>query len=147
MSYMDAVLQHGQDILTSEHMQEEKNYMQHGSISVFDHSVNVACTCVMLSRKLPISMNERSLVRGALLHDYFLYDWHDPDPSHRLHGFHHPKTSLHNALRDFQLNDIEKDMIVKHMFPLTLIPPKYKESILVCIADKICALGETFALM
>ncbi|MBQ9157244.1 MAG: HD domain-containing protein [Eubacterium sp.] len=127
-------------------MQEEKNYMQHGSISVYAHSVNVACTCLMISRKLPLAMDERSLVRGALLHDYFLYDWHDPDPSHRLHGFYHPGKALNNALKDFQLNDIEKDMIVKHMFPLTLVPPKYRESILICIADKLCALCETGSL-
>ena len=51
-----------------------------------------------------------------------------------------------NAERDFQLNAVERDMIVKHMFPLNLTPPRYRESILVCIADKICAVYETFSI-
>lgn len=38
----------------------------------------------------------------------FLYDWHQKDPSHRLHGFHHPKTALGNAQRDYHLNWKEK---------------------------------------
>lgn len=146
MDYMDTVLLYGKDILASERMKEEKNYLQHGSVSVFEHSVNVACTCVMLSHRLSIAVNERAVVRGALLHDYFLYDWHDPDPSHRLHGFSHPRTALTNAARDFSLNDIEKDMILKHMFPLTLMPPRYRESFLICIADKLCAVCETVSL-
>lgn len=29
------------------------------------------------------------------------------------------------------------------MFPLTPIPPAYKEAWIVCIADKICAIEET----
>ena len=32
------------------------------------------------------------------------------------------------------------------MFPLNLTPPRYRESILVCIADKICAVYETFSI-
>ena len=48
-----------------------------------------------------------------------------------------------NARRDFQLGEIEQDVIQKHMFPLNLKPPKYKESALVCLADKLSALEET----
>ena len=36
-----------------------------------------------------IKINEKSLIRGALLHDYFLYDWHKSDQGHRLHAFFH----------------------------------------------------------
>lgn len=48
------------------------------------------------------------------------------------------------ALADFKLNQVEEDIIRKHMFPLTRFPPKYKESLLVCIADKICTVYEFF---
>ena len=85
----------------------------------------------------------KSLVRGALLHDYFLYDWHIADNSHKWHGFKHANTALLNACRDFELNEIEKNMIKTHMFPLNIALPKYRESVILCIADKMCAAKET----
>ena len=88
-------------------------------------------------------LDEEKLVRGALLHDYFLYDWHQKDPSHRLHGFRHPKTALGNAQRDYYLNWKEKNIIARHMFPLIPVPPQCREAWIVCLADKWCALGET----
>ena len=36
-------------------------------------------------------------------------------------------------------DDIEKDIIVKHMFPLNIKLPRYRESYIVTIADKICS--------
>lgn len=86
-----------------------------------------------------------SLLRGALLHDYFLYDWHDPDPSHRLHGFRHPFFALARAEEDFELTPRERNIIVRHMFPLVPVPPTCREAWIVCLADKWCALCETVA--
>ena len=96
----------------------------------------------VLSR-VGIAVDVHALVRGALLHDYFLYDWHEKDRSHCLHGFRHPSTALKNARADYPLNRIEKNIIARHMFPLTPIPPTCREAWLVCIADKYCALQET----
>lgn len=135
------------DILESDGMESEKEFMQHGTTSCYEHSVMVACMSLRLAKKFRLSVDTRSLVRGALLHDYFLYDWHIPDASHRWHGFTHPVCALRNATRDFSLNHIEQNIILRHMFPLNPIPPRYKESILVCIADKICALRETFSFL
>lgn len=137
------LLQHGEEILTSPQMQSEKLFMQHGAVSCYDHSVAVAYTSLKLAASWRIKVDRRSLVRGALLHDYFLYDWHDADPSHRLHGFRHAKKALQNARVDFALNAKEEDIIVKHMFPLNLSLPRYRESVLVILADKWCAVAET----
>ena len=35
-------------------------------------------------------------------------------------------------------------MIHRHMFPLTPVPPRYREALLVSLADKISAVLETF---
>lgn len=134
---------HGGDILKSPGMQIAKENMQHGSVSVFEHSVCVALVCLWLVHRLHLKVNQRALVRGALLHDYFLYDWHVPAKWHRLHGFHHAARACRNAKRDFSLNAVEENMIRAHMFPLGIVVPRYRESWILWTADKICALRET----
>ena len=124
-------------------LDEEKLAMQHGTTSIYRHSLNVAYTSLWMMERWQIRLEPKSLVRGALLHDYFLYDWHNPDNGHRLHGFSHPYTSLKNAKRDYSITKREADIIVKHMFPLTIVPPQTKEAWIVCLADKICAGEET----
>ena len=122
---------------------EEKEAMQHGCTTIYQHSVHVAYVSLFLMEKWQIPLDEVSLVKGALLHDYFLYDWHEKNKEHSLHGFKHPYFALRNASRDFRLNDIEKNVIVRHMFPLTPIPPKCREAWIVCMADKYCSARET----
>ena len=139
------IRRYGRDILNSEGMHIEKNCLQYGQISVYEHSYMVAVLCVELAIMCRIRADMRALVRGALLHDYFLYDWHEKDKSHRLHGFIHAERALKNAESDFRLTDIERNMIRAHMFPLNLVLPRYRESVLLCVADKICATRETVA--
>ena len=134
---------YGRDILSSPGMQSEKTFRQHGRMSVYEHSLAVARMCLRIAKHFPGEVDIRSLVRGALLHDYFLYDWHIPDESHKWHGVTHAGDALKKAMRDFELNEIEQDMIRKHMFPLNPVPPKYRESWILCVADKICASKET----
>ena len=141
-----AVLRYGADILASGGMQLEKGFLQHGAVTVFRHSVAVACLCLTLAAVLHLQLDRRALVRGALLHDYFLYDWHCRDRRHRLHGLYHAGKALRNAERDFVLGDVERDIIGRHMFPLNPIPPRYAESAVVCLADKICAVCETLSI-
>ncbi len=135
--------QYGKEILTSKGMSIEKNCMQHGRISCYKHSLRVVVFSLWLNEKLRMHADRRALVRGGLLHDYFLYDWHHKSPKNRLHGFSHAATALKNARRDFRLNAMERDIIEKHMFPLNLHPPKYKESWIICLSDKMCATAET----
>ena len=134
---------HALDILLSPGMEQSKAFIQHGSTSVYAHSVAVALTCLAIVHTLHMHVDEHALVRGALLHDYFLYDWHEKDASHRWHGFTHPKKALHNARRDFEIGKTEEDMIASHMFPLTGRPPSHKESWVLCLADKVCSAKET----
>ncbi len=133
------------DILNSRNFHKTKEHIQHGNMTVNSHVWNVARYSLALSDKLHIRCNRHELIRGALLHDYFLYDWHIPDEenSHKLHGFYHPGTALRNATQEYSLTEREKDIIKKHMWPLTVVPPMCREAWLVTTADKWCSLMET----
>lgn len=119
------------------------DYIQHGNTSVMKHCICVAALSLRIADGLHIKVDKKSLIRGALLHDYFLYDWHEKHCGHGLHGFKHPYFALRNANRDFDLTDIEQNVILRHMFPLTPIPPKCREAWIVCMADKYCSAKET----
>ena len=117
---------YGKDILASPNMIKSQEFYQHGTISVYEHSLRVTRCCLKLVNKFNINIDERTLIRGALLHDYFLYDWHNEDDgTHKWHGFKHAKTALKNAKKEFKLNNKEKNMILSHMFPLNLVLPKF----------------------
>lgn len=142
---------YGQDILEDVEFLNSKNCIQHGTVSVMEHSIAVAQCALSISEKLPFSFCERELVRGALLHDYFLYDWHDKEVTwsnivrfYEMHGFTHPTTALDNAKKQFELTKREEDIIKKHMWPLTVKFPACREAWVVTMADKYCSLLETF---
>lgn len=126
------------------HLLEEKEIQHHGYKSVYDHSIAVAYLCDRLVRKHRERYRYYDLIRGALLHDYFLYDRHNKRKDIGLHGLAHPKVALENAEKDFKLSDIERDIIRHHMFPLTIVPPLTKEGWVVTFADKLCAIREYY---
>ncbi len=131
------------DIISNEEFLRTKNYYHHNS-SIYDHIMEVAYISYRLSKKLKLDFV--SATRGAMLHDFFCYDWRNHDEpdlaKEKFHGFEHPRIAYLNAQKYFALNDIEKDIILKHMWPLTIIPPKYKESYIVTFADKYTATRE-----
>lgn len=122
-----------------------REYTQHGSITTYDHCERVAKASFWLSRRLRLRSDEASLVRGAMLHDFYLYDWHAKDNGeHRLHGFTHPGRAAENARKHFAINAREENIIRSHMWPLTFRSfPSCREAVIVCIADKVCSLHET----
>ena len=126
------------DILENEKVQSMKNFIQHGDTTVFQHCVNVSYYNYKLCKLL--GLDAKSAARAGLLHDFFLYDWHDyvREPGQQMHGWTHPHTALNNAKKYFKLNEIEEDVIVKHMFPLTTKLPKYKETVCITLTDKFC---------
>jgi HD superfamily phosphodiesterase len=125
------------DIYEHEEFLKLKEYFHHNS-SIYEHVQDVAYLSYRICKFL--KLDYRSAARGALLHDFFLYDWrnHDvPDlPRKKFHGLEHPAIAVANAKKHFSINEIEEDIIKKHMWPLTLMPPKYKESFIVSFADK-----------
>lgn len=132
------------DLLDDGDVQRMRDFVQHGDTSTFAHAMLVTYVSYLLCVRLGLRADLRQLARGALLHDFYLYDWHDPNRERRLHGFTHPRTALKNAAERFELTSLERQIILCHMWPLTLRHmPTCKESLIVCLADKYCALRET----
>ena len=145
---MDIIRKYGKDILESELYLREREYIQHGDTSTYTHSLCVTYISVSMALKKNKPVDMRSLVRGALLHDYFLYDWHEKNKYHRLHGYTHAKRAMENATKDFALNEKEKGIIFTHMFPLNISRfPSSREARIVCLSDKICAGYETLSML
>lgn len=133
------------DIISNATVQEMKKYRQHYNTTTFEHCFNVAYISYKICKKL--KLDYVSVARAAMVHDLFLYDWRGGKKAEKfrdLHAFSHPRTALENASKLFDLNKKEKDIIVKHMWPVTLAFPKYPESFIVTFVDKFSALQESF---
>ena len=116
---------------------------QHGGTNTLRHSLAVAERAFALAEKFRWDIDEKELARGALLHDYYLYDIKKEGYSAYHHGTSHPKKAAENAEQDFGLTAKEKNIILGHMWPLTLRSvPSSKEAALVCMADKDIAFKE-----
>lgn len=148
LNLLDDCLEYNQlvsDLIEDSVVLNMQDYIQHGNTTCYQHCINVSYYSYKLGKRL--GLDTRSIARAALLHDLFLYDWHKVmivQPLLKKHGFTHPKKALENATEHFELNEKEQDIIVKHMWPLTLRLPKYKESYIVVLMDKYCCLLETF---
>lgn len=120
-----------------------KKCIQHGKISTYDHVISVALLSFYFNRRLHLGASDSELVRGAFLHDFYLYDWHENGYVGRFHGFHHPAIALKNAAQRYDLTLVERNIIESHMWPLTLFSvPKCRAAFIVCLADKICSCRE-----
>lgn len=134
-----------QDLISNETVQKMKNYRQHYDTSTFEHCFNVAFISYKICKKL--GLDYKAAARAGMVHDLFLYDWRNSSKLlnlERKHAFIHPKIALENASKLFDLTNKEKDIIVKHMWPVTLKLPRYPESFIVTFVDKYSAIYESF---
>ena len=147
------------NIIENQKVQEMKKYKQHYETSTFDHCYMVSYYCYKVCKKL--KLDYKSAARAGMLHDLFLYDWHGKQHKYkldyientkkpeflkrylRLHAFSHPKIALKNAKDEFELNELEQEMILKHMWPVTIALPRHIETYIITIADKLCAINES----
>lgn len=133
------------DITHSDEYRVMKHYRHHVKGSVYDHSVKVAYLCYRHYKRFGTKIDPTEFLRGALLHDYYLYNRKNKTVSPHFHGFVHPKYALGNASAHYpDLSRMEKDMILHHMFPLTPVPPKTKAGWLICFYDKVAAVTDLF---
>lgn len=128
------------DLAQNENVRSLEDFTHHHYFSRLEHCLHVSYLSYLVCRKM--GLDYQSAARGGLLHDFYFYDSHNAKPDRGRHYFCHPAIALENATKLFSLNKVEKDIIVKHMWPVTIRPPKYKESLVVTLIDKYCATKE-----
>lgn len=136
------------NILSNEKFLEIKKCKHHG-ITRYEHSLRVAYYSYLVTKK--IKLNYFETARGALLHDFFITN-ELKEKEQKLSAFVHPYKALKNSNYYFNITDLERDIIINHMFPtLPHKIPKYLESWIVSIVDKVvatyefyCSYGRTF---
>ena len=129
------------DIIENDEVKKMKNYRQHADTSCYEHCYNASYYCFLIAKKL--HWDYKSVARAAMLHDLFLYDWRKRENDRKgFHAFTHGNTACQNACKLFNLTEKEQNIIKRHMFPVTLIPPKSKEGLLLTLVDKYCGLIE-----
>ena len=101
-----------EDLINNNTVKEMKKYRQHYDITTFEHCLNVSYISYKICKKL--KWDYKSMARAAMLHDLFLYDWRNSkERLNKYHAFAHPKIALENALKIYDLNNKEKDIILK----------------------------------
>lgn len=130
------------DIIQNKNVQEMSNFTHHYGTTCLQHSLNVSYYNYLLSKFF--KLDRRALSRAGLLHDMYLYSRKSyiRKKGERLHGYRHPLVAYKNASKNFKLNSLESDIILKHMWPLTLKLPKYKETYVITLVDKLCCIAE-----
>jgi uncharacterized protein len=99
---------------------EAMRHIKHHDESVYDHSLKVAYYAY--KRAYKSDLDWASTIRGALLHDFFLYKF-KKRRSPRLitdsikHAINHPKIALVNAKKHFVLNEKEENSLRKKISP------------------------------
>lgn len=135
------------DIYNDEHFKIMKTYPHHDKYTRMDHCLHVSySTYLWLKKHIPKYKYMREACRGSLLHDFFLYDWHteNPFPIPCVHAWKHPERAYLDAKKFFKLNVMEKDIILTHMFPVSVEIPWSKAAWMVVIFDKYWAFREGF---
>lgn len=131
------------EIILHHEYDQMKTIKHHNDNSVYDHSMKVAYYSYLIAYKS--NLDWKSCIRGGLLHDFHLYEFEKRKSIGLIkdsikHAINHPKIALKNASKYFELNRIEKDIIVGHMFPFGM--PKSPEAWIVSFVDTYIAMFE-----
>lgn len=111
-------------------------YERHHGISRLEHCLSVAELAFSMCKKFNVKEIEE-VTRAALLHDFFK----DEEVS-GCNFINHPLVALENSKRNFSLSPMQENIIASHMFPTSKVIPKYYQSLLVSLSDKLIAIKE-----
>ncbi len=149
-----------EEILLSDEFQKRKLFPHHHNMSVWDHSIFVSFKSFLFAKYF--GADARVCAIAGLLHDFYeqawlyseelenidggkyLTDFNIKKPLFKMHGFVHAASASKNYVKYFPSLENERitNAIKRHMFPLNITPPKYKEGYIVTIVDKINSVHE-----
>lgn len=132
--YLDIV----NEILSNDEFKKRLEYHHHEKRSVYTHSLIVSFYSYKVAKVLKLDYESAAI--GGLLHDFYYNDWQKNITKgfKNMHGFTHAYQALENSRKIFPeyMTDKVSDIIIKHMFPLNIRPPKYAESWVITCVDK-----------
>ena len=135
MQYVNIV----EDILNNKEFGKTKEIV-HG-LDRMGHSLRVSYYSYKISKIL--GLDYKSAARAGLLHDFFLQNNQESNLKERAQTLvKHPQYAVENASKEFRLNELEKDIITTHMFPVAPKIPRYLESWVVNLVDDAVAIAE-----
>lgn len=134
-----------EDILSSDRFEQAQLVRHHYWTSVAAHSkktVEYALRICARLKKHGVRINEKDVVRAALLHDIGMTDQKVSRSISFRKAYLHPRKSEQIAKEEFSANEVQCNAIRRHMWPICLIPPRFREGWVVLAADKCCSLWE-----
>ncbi len=130
------------NILKNEEFKKMANIKHHNTTRL-DHSLKVSYYSYIIAKSL--KLDYKDVARGGLLHDFYIEEISDCDKIKdkiALFTIKHPNNALQNASNYFELSEKEENIIKSHMFPVDYKIPKYAESWIVSLVDKVLSVGE-----
>ena len=132
-----------QSFLHDEKVMRMKEIPMHRGSNCYYHSFKVAKKAIKNALRHK-NVNLEVILVGAILHDYYLYNWRENKRLLKKHGKNHPYIAAQNAEQDFHISEKVQKAIKSHMWPINIKEfPNSKEARIISVADKTIALRES----
>ena len=159
--YFDEWFNIVKDILLNDEFQKRKIFPHHHDISVWDHSILVSFRSFIIAKSFKVS--KENVAIAGLLHDFYPWCWINTKELEEfedgkyleenkrkkrtifeMHAFTHGKAAAENYIKFFPELENKRitNSIKRHMFPVTIIPPRYLEGIIITTIDKFNSVNE-----
>ena len=129
-------------IMENEDFKKIEN-IKHHNTNRLDHSLKVSYYSYKIAKSLRLDYED--VARGGLLHDFYVEEIRNCNKIKDkilLFSTKHPEEAVVNACNNFELSEKEINIIKSHMFPVDYRIPKYAESWIVSLVDKVLSFGE-----
>ena len=122
---------------------KQMNNIKHHNTTRMNHLIKVSYNSYKVAKLL--KLDYKDVARAGLLHDFYTEEVNkcsNIKDKILLFSTKHPDSAVENSLRNFELSQKEINIIKTHMFPIDYKVPKYAESWIVSIVDKVVSFGE-----